>query len=297
MPSWRRCIWLHTRTDTAARITDRKPADSNGPAMKRTILQLVVVLSFVGSGRADETIQSVQQALTDQGFYYGNVTGEKSAETTAAVRRYQIRNGLQVTGELNSETLRSLNVTSSSVSSRQITASSPVTQPTGPSRDDRSRPPLDSSPRSFGEPERRAEVNRSLVGVPYELPPAEMVVRIMAEVQRQLGSRGYYRGGINGRYGRRTAFALRTFQLHSGISPTGQLDLRTLDALGLPAENMAYWESAPSSYESRVWVHKKFKHAKWKAKWKKHQWRGDEYADENERGNRDGHGHSHGDDD
>ncbi len=263
--------------------------------MKRTILQLVVALSFVGSVCADATIQTVQQALTDQGFYYGNVTGEKSAETTAAVRRYQIRNGLQVTGELNSETLRSLKVSSSSASSRQVTPTSPVTQPTGSSRDDRSRPPLDSSPRSFGEPERRAEVNRSLVGAPYELAPAEMHVRIMAEVQRQLGSRGYYRGGMNGRYGRRTAFALRTFQLHSGISPTGQLDTPTLDALGLPAENMAYWESAPSSYGSRVWVHKKFKHGKWKAKWKKHLWRGDEYAHEEERGN--GDGHEHGDDD
>jgi len=297
MVSWRRCIWLHTRTDTAARITDRKPADSNGPAMKRIILELVVALPFVGSGRADETIQSVQQALTDQGFYYGNVTGEKSAETTAAVRRYQIRNGLQVTGELNSETFRSLNVTSSSASSRQVTPTSPVTQPTGSGRDNRSRPPLDSSPRSFGEPERRAEVNRALNGMPYELAPAEMHVRIVAEVQRQLGSRGYYRGEINGRYGRRTAFALRTFQLHSGISPTGQLDLRTLDALGLPARNMAYWESASSSYGSRAWVHKKFKHGKWKAKWKKHQWRGDEYADEDGSGNGRQHGHGHGDDD
>src|SRR6266478_2315837 len=263
------------------------------PAMKRTILQLVVALCVVGSMRADQTIQSVQQALTEQGFYYGNVTGEKSAETTAAVRRYQIRNGLQVTGELNSETLRSLNVTSSSASSRQITASSPVTQPTGSGRDNRSRPPLDSSPRSFGEPERGAEVNRALNGMPYELAPAEMHVRIVAEVQRQLGDRGYYRGGINGRYGRRTAFAVRTFQLHSGISPTGQLDTPTLDALGLPAETVAYLESAPSSYGSRVWVHKKFKHEKWKAKWKKHHRGddGDESADESQRR------HGHGDDD
>ena len=295
----RRCIRLHARTDTAERITDGKPADSNWPAMKRTILELVVVLSLLGSVRADETIQSVQQALKDQGFYYGNVTGEKSAETTAAVRRYQIRNGLQVTGELNSETLRSLNLSSNSASSRQVTRTSPVTQPTGSSRDDRSGPPVDSSPRSFGEPERLAEVNRALSGMPYELGPAEMHVRIVAEVQRQLGDRGYYRGEINGRYGSRTAFAVRTFQLHSGILPTGQLDTRTLDALGLPVRNMAYWESAPSSYGSRVWVHKKFKHGKWKAKWKKHHRGddGDEYADEDERGNGDGHGHGHGGDD
>ena len=65
--------------------------------------------------RADQTTQSVQQALADQGFYYGNATGEKSAETTAAIRRYQIRNGLQVTGELNEEKLRSVNSSPNSV--------------------------------------------------------------------------------------------------------------------------------------------------------------------------------------
>src|SRR5438445_604764 len=113
---------------------------------------------------------------------------------------------------------------------RQVTPTSPVTQPTGSSRDDRSRPPLDSSPRSFGEPERRAEVNRSLVGAPYELAPAEMHVRIMAEVQRQLGSRGYYRGGINGRYGRITTFASRRFQFDMGITLTSQTNIRPLKA-------------------------------------------------------------------
>src|SRR5213595_757186 len=110
--------------------------------MKRTILQLVVALCVVGSMRADQTIQSVQQALTDQGFYYGNVTGEKSAETTAAIRRYQIRNGLQVTGEINPETLRSLNVSSNSASSPAVASNSPVTQPTDSGRNDGARPLL-----------------------------------------------------------------------------------------------------------------------------------------------------------
>src|SRR5207247_6284063 len=140
------------------------------PAMKRTILQLVVALCVVGSMRADQTIQSVQQALAHQGFYYNNATGEKSAETTAAIRRYQIRNGLQVTGEINPETLRSLNVPSNSASSRQVTPTSPVTQPT-PSRPDYSSrvgPVL--SPRSFGESDRRVDTNRARVGTSaYEL--------------------------------------------------------------------------------------------------------------------------------
>jgi peptidoglycan hydrolase-like protein with peptidoglycan-binding domain len=272
--------------------------------MKRTALQLVIALSFAGSVHADQTIQSVQQALTDQGYYYGNVTGEKSAETTAAVRRYQIRNGLQVTGEINSETLRSLNVSSNSASSHQVTPTAPVTQPT-PSRPDySSRPALDSLPRSYGGSGRRFE-NQVFVGPPYESAPAEihLRVRVIAEVQRQLKSGGYYRGWIDGRYGRGTAFAVRTFQSRLGISPTGQLDVRTLDALGLPAGNMAYLESMPRSYGSSVWAHKKFKQGKWKAKWKKHGWGddGDEYADEDGEGNGDGsrygHGRGHGHDD
>ena len=75
--------------------------------MKR-LLCLIVTLCAASLVHADQAIRSLQQTLKNQGFYYGTVTGEKSAETTAAIRRYQIRNGLQVTGELNEETSRSV---------------------------------------------------------------------------------------------------------------------------------------------------------------------------------------------
>ena len=77
--------------------------------MKRSLLCFVVTLCAVSLVRADQGIRSLQQTLKDQGFYYGAVTGDKNAETTAAIRRYQIRNGLPVTGEINGETLRSVN--------------------------------------------------------------------------------------------------------------------------------------------------------------------------------------------
>src|SRR5204863_6792932 len=100
----------------------------NFPAIKRLVVYLFSVLCVASAVHADQTIQSVQQTLKDQGFYYGNVTGEKSAETTAAIRRYQIRNGLKVTGEISPETLRSLNMSSSSVSSAQPAGKSAATQ-------------------------------------------------------------------------------------------------------------------------------------------------------------------------
>ena len=87
--------------------------------MKRPLLCFVVTLCAVSLVRADQTIRSLQQTLKNQGFYYGAVTGDKSAETTAAIRRYQIRNGLQVTGEINEETLRSVNPSSNSVASHR----------------------------------------------------------------------------------------------------------------------------------------------------------------------------------
>src|SRR6188768_4196480 len=78
--------------------------------MRRRRITLTVLLCCLAlwQAQADPLMQSVQQALKDQGFYYGEITGQKDADTTAAIRRYQIRNGLQVTGELNAETQKHL---------------------------------------------------------------------------------------------------------------------------------------------------------------------------------------------
>src|SRR5205085_8442540 len=64
-------------------------------ALGAAILGMLLVQSLV----ADPTIEQAQQALKEQGSYYGEVTGQKNADTAAAIRRFQIRNGLQVTGK------------------------------------------------------------------------------------------------------------------------------------------------------------------------------------------------------
>src|SRR6267154_4870348 len=93
--------------------------------MKRPLLCFIVTLCAVSLAHSDQGIRSLQQTLKDQGFYYGAVTGDKNAETTAAIRRYQIRNGLPVTGEINEETLRSVNSSSNAVASASQPASKP----------------------------------------------------------------------------------------------------------------------------------------------------------------------------
>src|SRR5881227_962734 len=247
--------------------------------MKRTILLLVVAPCLVSPVRADQTIQSVQQALTDQGFYYGNVTGEKSAETTAAIRRYQIRNGLQVTGDINPETLQSLNMSSSSVSSAQPAGKSAATQSAKVLPDNSSRLGQYSPPPPSNQPDRQLEMNPNFNGGSFSSAQRRISTRAaVAEVQRQLIAHGYYRGRTDGRYGRRTAVAMSAFQTASGLPSTGRLDTSTLDLLGLSSENFASLGSAPRAYETWVPV-TKFKHGKWKVKWKKlHRKDGDEYG-------------------
>src|SRR6266436_8268178 len=74
----------------------------------RTKIVFLLLIAWAMPIHADQTIANAQQVLKDQGFYYGEITGEKNADTIAAIRRYQIRNGFPITGELNDETLRAL---------------------------------------------------------------------------------------------------------------------------------------------------------------------------------------------
>ena len=77
-------------------------------------LGLLLAMAGAGHARADEALRHVQQSLRDQGFYYGPIDGAPGDETTQALRRYQIRNGLAVTGQLNDETRRSIERTGGS---------------------------------------------------------------------------------------------------------------------------------------------------------------------------------------
>ena len=71
---------------------------------------LVLTLSGVCSLRADETMRAAQDRLKTGGFYSGEVNGRYDSDTAAAITRYQIRNGLQITGKLDIPTSHALGV-------------------------------------------------------------------------------------------------------------------------------------------------------------------------------------------
>ena len=73
--------------------------------MKR-IISCFLALFFVAtlSLRADNSVRDVQTRLKAGGFYFGEINGRYDSETAAGVTRYQIRNGLQITGKLDQAT-------------------------------------------------------------------------------------------------------------------------------------------------------------------------------------------------
>jgi peptidoglycan hydrolase-like protein with peptidoglycan-binding domain len=83
--------------------------------MKAFSLLTLLILSSFESASADPQIAAVQQALKSHALFLGEVTGEIDNATAAAITRFQARRGLEVTGELNEETLQALGLAAAPV--------------------------------------------------------------------------------------------------------------------------------------------------------------------------------------
>ena len=70
---------------------------------------------------------------------------------------------------------------------------------------------------------------------------------VIKQVQQKLRAAGHDAGPADGLLGAKTQQALKDFQQAKGIEATGQLDQRTLTALGVPAGVGATSSSAPEA--------------------------------------------------
>jgi len=208
---------------------------------------------FMGSMmlmRADQFVESVQQALKDEGFYYGEVNGDMNANLTAAIRRYQIRNGLQVSGELNDETLRSLGIKSSGLSRGTTTAASPTPAaravPSESPSDEAqtASPPSQVQPFNNAPPQGQQIFPSTPIGpanssggvfadTPFQTAPPGVQRNVIVSAQIALARYGLYREHIDGIFGPAMELSLRAYQSQTRLPVTGRLDLETLAALRL----------------------------------------------------------------
>ena len=75
------------------------------------LLAVAVGLAIVRLVSADDNVRAVQTKLRDGGFYSGEIDGAYSSQLAAALTRYQIRNGLPITGQLDIDTSKALGAT------------------------------------------------------------------------------------------------------------------------------------------------------------------------------------------
>jgi peptidoglycan hydrolase-like protein with peptidoglycan-binding domain len=234
---------------------------------RKLLVTALLFLAAWSTAWADPAVESAQQKLKDGGFYYGEINGKKDADTIAAIRRYQIRNGLQITGELNNETQRALGLTSKP-------AATPATRPAqtpGPtppgfleetpaptaSPAPRSAPREESEVEQMPDPPRQPRVESAgvLAETPYAGAPPQVQQDIVSRAQIALMRQGFYRDEIDGLYGPAMNFALRNYQARFGLRPSGRLDVETLAALSLLPEQQrtsGYRRYRPRFFPPRI---------------------------------------------
>jgi peptidoglycan hydrolase-like protein with peptidoglycan-binding domain len=225
--------------------------------MKKSLLFLFASVWAARLVCADDEMRNVQSELKNQGFYYGELDGKFSTETSAAIKRYQIRNGLEVTGTLTAKTLEALGLAPSTVP-RSASAPTPAAPanpppPTNLRRDDSVResdrnflrreqaatprsddpsvvaPPVPMEPAAVPGEEYRSIFERT----PYATAPREVQESTVRRAQTLLAREGYYRDPIDGAPGPATEEALLAYQRHARLPLSGRLDLVTLAQLRL----------------------------------------------------------------
>lgn len=147
------------------------------------------------------TVRQVQLALDAAGYQAGNTQGRWDPQTARAVKDFQQAQGMEPTGSLSLSTLSALGL--------------------GPmlNRYMQNKYNIDRQLAQEANPGPGAEIRVSPAG--------------LRQIQQSLSQLGYKPGRINGAWNRPTSQALRNFQQARNLEPTGNVNTRTIRALGL----------------------------------------------------------------
>ena len=241
----------------------------------KKFLPLLLIPLLAANCLADEQTRQVQAALGTAGFYFGIADGKMGDDTRAALRRYQIRNGLDVSGNMSPETLAALKVAKSkntgpaAVDEQQIASTtkapyaflSPKNRVAEPSQPRTLSPQGQSNPTPVEVPVTRSPAKEfySDTDTTTSAPAPQNVELIKA--QRSLARLGFYRGAPNGLPGPETEEALLGFQGSLHLRLTGRLDNDTRQALfvappSVPTKPFRHANNRPDGTVLRgVWVH------------------------------------------
>ena len=193
-------------------------------------------------------VRGVQDRLNALGFEVGAATGRENARTRLALARFQEANGLEPTGELGArvlEALASADAPQAGASGEDGPGLAPPPEAEPAARGAGDAPASEGTPSTpeatEADPQRsardaaEAEPQEEAGPEPVRFADPQARARAVARVQEALEAQGFDAGPADGIAGRRTRDAIAAFQVERGMSVTGALDARLLEALDLPA--------------------------------------------------------------
>ena len=219
-------------------------------------LLLVSALSILACGivSADDQVRSAQESLKSQGFYTGPIDGEMNPDTGKAIRRFQIRNGIDATGQLDEATVNALKQAGTAAQPTPETAEPqpvtppapeapekpvppPVVQPPPPDQNDlRNRPeqpPTEAPGTVPSGPRADAAFAQIYQRSPFWNAPRVVQVDTLRKAQAILAKAGIYDRAPDGEPSPALEEALIRYQSHYHLQRTGRLDIDTLAQMHL----------------------------------------------------------------
>ncbi len=222
--------------------------------MKKLILLGLCSILGAHFGWADDGTRAAQSALKAKGFYFGELDGELSAETAAAIKRFQIRNALDVTGTLTPQTSEALNQGDEKPETPPAASPGPSELPAVPA----SRvPPQSAVPervpvwglRETPSPAKSADAAQSagrtsealeaggypqlFAKTPFASAPLEVQRSTVRRAQALLSRDEIFHEAIDGQPGAAFEEALLIYQRRARLALSGRLDLETLSQMRL----------------------------------------------------------------
>jgi peptidoglycan hydrolase-like protein with peptidoglycan-binding domain len=75
---------------------------------------------------------------------------------------------------------------------------------------------------------------------PQQLSASQLSSSQIRRIQQELNKEGFHAGQVNGQWSSETQTAIKNFQETKGLPATGELDQRTIEALGLNADDFRH---------------------------------------------------------
>ncbi len=208
---------------------------------------LTPVVAQAAPGLDSARVAEIQERLRERGYGISTISGALDAATVAAIRAYQRDAGLPVTGDVSSALSDQLRIGGTSGSGRPLdraevarlqAALNKRGYAAGP-EDGVSGPRVRTAIRAFQADAGLPETGEATQGLLAALEtaggsggsPAAGSLTSLAQVEAELGRRGYYVGDLDGIMDDQLRAAIRSFQGDAGATATGEADAALLASL------------------------------------------------------------------